>query len=48
MAPELLKLSDKIDTKAEANLKIYEKIDVWQIGILIYEILVGKCPFEVI
>jgi serine/threonine protein kinase len=29
------------------NKKVYDKaIDIWSIGVLMYEFLTGKCPFE--
>lgn len=40
--PEVLEFQED---EEEANLD--EKIDIWQLGVLLFEALSGRCPFEV-
>ncbi|GIL72990.1 hypothetical protein Vretimale_4629 [Volvox reticuliferus] len=53
MAPEVLNIpahDDQVDGPGHATdrLKVYdEKIDIWATGVLVYELLVGRPPFEV-
>jgi len=55
--PEVLSLPDESPLTSEEDLESLssseagdvcdERIDVWQIGVLTYELLHGSCPFEV-
>ncbi len=46
MAPEVLRCPDK-DARAPPGPQLYDgKVDSWAMGILAFEILVGRAPFE--
>lgn len=50
-APELFRLTDNTNTAkfrrpSDPGMDYYnEKVDVWAIGVLCYELMVGKAPF---
>ncbi|KAK9807561.1 hypothetical protein WJX72_002550 [[Myrmecia] bisecta] len=47
MAPEMLQEAER-PADAEAQADSYdEKVDIWAVGVLAYELLTGKGPFEV-
>lgn len=45
IAPEMLELSRRSGRNGEGRCSYNERIDCWAIGILVFELLVGTCPF---
>lgn len=45
--PEETDLSMCSNDEEDETPEYDEKMDVWQLGVLAYELLGGRCPFEV-
>lgn len=51
MAPEVLRCPDKYypsDNKDRADLAYNEAVDSWAMGVLAYELIVGRSPFGMV
>ena len=44
MDPGILRKLNKMDNSSEYGYD--EKVDIWSLGTICYEMLIGKCPFD--